>query len=207
MRLDAWRVLAAGCLAIWSCGCAVGGSHPTPQPRVVEVARPEPDLGPVTADLELMNTLSAADPVQQAATLQAVKDALASAPTSGNQLKMALALGTPGHSGSDAVAARRQLAELLATPDTLLPLERLLAQVQLQDVDQRLVLQSENAQLRDEAPRETRDKLAAINRRLTAESDENARLRKALEAAQAKLDAVTHVERSINDRGPNGSHP
>ncbi len=75
--------------------------------------------------------------------------------------------------------------------------------VELKDVDQRLVLQAENVQLRDEAPRETRDKLAGVNRRLAAESDENARLRKALDEAQAKLDAVTHIERSINDRGPN----
>ena len=77
--------------------------------------------------------------------------------------------------------------------------------VELQEVDQRLVLQAENAQLRDEAPRETRDKLLAINRRLAAESDENVRLRKALDEAQAKLEAVTHVERSINDRGTNGA--
>jgi hypothetical protein len=99
------------------------------------------------------------------------------------------------------------LSELLATPETLLPVERLLAIVELKDVDQRLVLLAENRQLRDEAPRETRDKLQVMNRRLTAESDENVRLRKALEEAQAKLEAVTHIERSINDRGTNGSHP
>jgi len=76
----------------------------------------------------------------------------------------------------------------------------------LQEVDQRLVLLAENMQLRDEAPREMRDKLAAVNRRLATESDDNARLRKALDAAQAKLEAVTHIERSINDRGTSGSH-
>ena len=42
--------------------------------------------------------------------------------------------------------------------------------------------------------------------RLAAESDENARLRKALDEARAKLEAVTHIERSINDRGTSGSH-
>jgi small-conductance mechanosensitive channel len=98
------------------------------------------------------------------------------------------------------------LSELLAKPETLLPVERLLAVVELQNVDQRLILQEENKQLREDAPRESRDKLLAINRRLSAESDENARLRKALDEAQAKLDAVTHIERSINDRGTNGSH-
>ena len=33
-----------------------------------------------------------------------------------------------------------------------------------------------------------------------------AAIRKALDEAQAKLEAVTHIERSINDRGTNGSH-
>jgi uncharacterized membrane protein len=60
--------------------------------------------------------------------------------------------------------------------------------------------------LREEAPRESREKLQALGRRLVVESDENARLRKALDEAQAKLEAVTHIERSINDRGTNGSH-
>jgi hypothetical protein len=87
-----------------------------------------------------------------------------------------------------------------------LPVERLLAMVELQEVDQRLILLEENRELREDAPRESRDKLSAINRRLSAESDENARLRKALDEAQAKLEAVTHIERSINDRGTNGSH-
>ena len=92
-------------------------------------------------------------------------------------------------------------------PENLLPTERLLATVELKDVDQRLVLQAENRQLREEAPREGRDKLSGVTRRLAAESDDNARLRKALDEAQAKLDAVTHIERSINDRGTTGSHP
>jgi hypothetical protein len=62
--------------------------------------------------------------------------------------------------------------------------------------------------LRDDAPHDadTRDKLLAANRRLSAETDENARLRKALDEARAKLEAVTHLEKSINDRGTTGSH-
>jgi hypothetical protein len=169
-------------------------------------ACPEPDLASVTAALELMQTLPAGDPARQAELFQAIKEAATLSPTTSNKLKMALALATPGHAGSNPVAAQRQLAELLATPETLLPAERLLAMVELREVDQRLVLLAENAQVRDEAPRETRDKLLAINRRLAAESDENVRLRKALDEAQAKLEAVTHVERSINDRGANGAH-
>ena len=131
---------------------------------------------------------------------QSAKDAAESTPTTSNRLKYALALATPGHSGSDPVAAQRQLADLLASPQTLLPVERLLALVELKQVEQTLVLQAENTRLRTEEPRDYRDKLAAVNRRLSAETDENVHLRKALEEARAKLEAVTHIERSINDR-------
>ncbi len=187
------------------CGSLSGGeanlkvAPPAPE-------RPPPDLSAITPMLEIMRALPAGDPARQAELFESAKEAATLSPTTSNKLKYALALATPGHAGSDSVAAQRQLSELLATPETLLPVERLLATVELQEVDQRLVLQEENVQLREEAPRESRDKLLAINRRLSAELDENARLRKALEEAQAKLDAVTHIERSITDRGTSGSH-
>jgi hypothetical protein len=188
-------------------GCGVlGGSQAKPRIAPPPPERPQPEVSSITPALEMMRTLPAGDPARQAELFESVKDAATLSPTTSNKLKYALALATPGHSGSDPVAAQRQLAELLATPETLLPIERLLAQVELQEVDQRLILQEENKQLREEAPRESRDKLLAANRRLSAESDENARLRKALDEAQAKLEAVTHIERSINDRGTNGSH-
>jgi hypothetical protein len=157
----------------------------------------------------MMSALPLGDPARQAEIFQSAKDGANLTPTTTNKLKYALALATPGHSGSDPVAAQRQLSELLARPETLLPTERLLASVELQQVEQQLVLQAENKRLRDEdAPRDAdaRDKLQAANRRLSAETDENARLRKALDEARAKLEAVTHLEKSINDRGTTGSH-
>jgi hypothetical protein len=198
---------AACALAIGVAGCGVLGGTQTSLKTVPPPAdRPQADLTAVTPALEMMRALPSTDPARQAELFQSTKDAASLAPTTTNKLKFALALATPGHVGSDPVAAQRQLAELLATPETLLPVERLLAMVELQEVDQRLILQEENKQLREEAPRESREKLSALNRRLTAESEENARLRKALDEAQAKLEAVTHIERSINDRGTNGSH-
>jgi len=198
---------AACALAMGVAGCGVlGGTQASLKTAPLPPERPPADLSAVTPVLEMMRALPAGDPARQAELFQSTKDAARLAPTTSNKLKFALALATPGHSGSDPVAAQRQLAELLATPETLLPVERLLAMVELQEVDQRLILQQENRQLREEAPRESREKLQALGRRLTAESDDNARLRKALDEAQAKLDAVTHIERSINDRGTNGSH-
>jgi len=178
----------------------MGGASPsTPPPSQPDHQAAEP--GPIQPLLELMSALPKGDPARQAELFQSAKDAATVSPTTSNRLRYALALAIPGHSGSDPVAAQRQLSELLARPETLLPDERLLALVELEDVDQRLVLQAENQRLRDDASRDTKDKLQTMNRRLQAESDENARLRKALDEARAKLDAVTHIERSINDRG------
>jgi hypothetical protein len=192
----------------WLTGCGVGGPfarQKTAAPPAQE--DPQQDLSAVAPLLNMMSNLPQGDPARQAELFQSAKDAADLTPTTSNKLRYALALATPGHSGSDPVAAQRQLSELLARPETLLPIERSLAVVELKDVEQRLVLQAENKRMRDEAPRDSdsRDKLQAINRRLTAESDENARLRKALDEARAKLEAVTHIERSINDRGTSGS--
>jgi hypothetical protein len=207
MRRKRLRYAACALAVGISSGCGVfGGGQSNPRVAPAPPERPPADVSAISPALEMMRTLPAGDPARQAELFQSAKDAAALSPTTSNKLKYALALATPGHSGSDPVAARRQLSELLATPETLLPVERLLAMVELHEVDTRLILQEENKQLREEAPREARDKLLAMNRRLSAETDENARLRKALDEAQAKLEAVTHIERSINDRGTKGSH-
>lgn len=198
----------AGCASLLAIltGCALGGLQSKQKPAAVAPERPEPVASVITPILEMMRTLPEGNPARQAELFQSVKEQAQLSPTTSNRLKLALALATPGHGGSDPVAARRQLAELLATPETLLPVERLLALVELEQVDERLVLQTENKQLRDDASHDSHDKLLTLNRRLAAELDENARLRKALDEAQAKLDAVTHIERSINDRPTNRSH-
>lgn len=199
---------AAGAVALsWISACG-GGPFVRQKPAVP--AAPDhasQESGPIAPLLELMSSLPQGDPARQAELFQSAKDAADLTPTTSNRLKYALALATPGYGGSDPVAAQRQLSELLARPETLLPIERLLALVELKEVEQRLILQAENKRMRDDAPHdESRDKLQAINRRLAAESDENVKLRKALDEARAKLEAITHIERSINDRGTSGSH-
>ena len=47
--------------------------------------------------------------------------------------------------------------------------------------------------------------MASANHRLQAEIDENARLRKELEEAHAKLDAIANIERSLNERKPDST--
>jgi hypothetical protein len=202
------RCAACAFVAVWITACGAAGPFTRQKPAApIEPDRASPDLSPITPLLQMMSSLPQGDPARQAELFQSAKDAAELTPTTSNKLKYALALATPGYSGSDPVAAQRQLSELLARPETLLPIERLLALVELKEVEQRLILQAENKRMRDDAQRdESREKLLAINRRLAAESDENVRLRKALDEARAKLEAITHIERSINDRKTNGSH-
>jgi hypothetical protein len=201
---DAVSLLAL--CALGGCGALNPLSNPKPPPPDQQEGKSS-DYGPIGPLLQLMSELPQGDPARQAELFQSAKDQASFSPTTSNRLKYAVALATPGHGGSDPVAAQRQLSELLARPETLLPDERLLALVELQDVDQRLVLQAENQRLRDEASHDSRDKqLQAVNHRLQAESDENARLRKALDDAHAKLDAVTHIEQSISERATTEPH-
>jgi len=206
-----WPRFAACAFAVgWISACGIDGVFTRQRP----LAPAAPDnasqnSSPIAPLLQMMSSLPQGDPARQAEMFQAAKDAAELTPTTTNKLKYALALATPGFSGSDPVAAQRQLSELLARPETLLPIERQLALVELKEVEQRLILQAENKRMRDDAMQDDadlHDKLQAINRRLSAESDENVRLRKALDEARAKLEAITHIERSINDRGANGSH-
>ena len=204
-----WLRVAAGVLVVgWTSSCGIGGPfnrQPAPAPEQPESA--QQNLSPIAPLLELMSSLPQGDPARQAELFQSAKDAANLTPTTSNKLRYAVALATPGYSGSDPVAAQRQLSELLARPETLLPIERSLALVELKEVEQRLILQAEIQRAHDDAAHDDmRDKLQATNRRLAAELDENVKLRKALDEARAKLDAVTHIERSINDRATNGSH-
>ncbi len=199
-----WKRYATCAFAVCAfAGCA--GTRPQKAPPMAP-AIPTPAPSVIAPVLGMMSELPTADPARQAQLFESVKDAAALSPTTSNKLKLGLALAAPGHAGTDPVAAQRQLSELLAAPETLAPEERLLAVVELQEVDQRLILIAENKQLQDDASHDSREKQLALSRRLAAESDENAHLRKALDEAQAKLEAVTHIERSINNRGPNTAH-
>jgi hypothetical protein len=194
------RLVAAGALAVLMAGCSLGSMLGTPERVDPEAAKPRVDMGVLGGYLETMRKLGQSDPAVQAETFQAARDAAQITPTTANRLRYALALATPGHGGSDPAAAQKLLAQLLASPELLLPPEQALAEVELRQVELRIVLTEENRRLQQESARNDRDRTLAAARRLQTEIDENRRLRKQLEEAQAKLDAVTHIERSAIDR-------
>ena len=184
---------ALGSLALASCGALKTPEPPKPPAAI----RPAADAEAAREYLTALQELLAGTPARQAEIFQTAKVTAENYPTTLNRLRFALMLAVPGHGATDPVAARRQLSDLLARPELLLPAERALAAVHLADVDERLVLLETTRQQQAEALARDKERGAATAKRLAQEQDESARLRRALEEAQRKLDAVMQVERSI----------
>lgn len=138
----------------------------------------------------------------QAELVAAAKIAVDNEPSVTNRLRYAAYLALPRTPAADPVAARRQLSEILAQPELLRPVERVLAALLLDEVDERLVLQAEAGRLRQDLANREKDRQAATTpKRTPSDAEEIARLKRALEEAQRKLDAVTQIERSMLGRG------
>lgn len=193
------RAIVVVLSSAWLGACSLLGE---PAPATTAPPRADPSLAIIADHLEMMSRLSQVTPAEQAEIFQAAQNAVDTAPTTSNLLRYALALATPGHGSEDLTAASDKLSQLLAASEAMLPAERALAWVVLKDVEQRLILQTENRRLQETSARQARERGAATNRRLQAEIEENARLKRALAEAQAKLDEITRIERSIIERKP-----
>jgi hypothetical protein len=175
---------------------------PTPPPVVNPTATSSTVLN---EDLVLLQKLVQGQPSEQAEIVANAQRDYDTAPTPSHTLKLALILGTPGHPATNLTRAQALLRELMANPEMLLPGERALAFVQLSQIDDHLTLEAENLRLQADAVRADREHVASANHRLQTEMDENARLRKELDEARAKLDAIANIERSLNERKPGNS--
>jgi hypothetical protein len=201
MRPSLNSVLALG-LAL--CGCANIDTLRTPPPPQQSENRTE-DRDTVAAVLmastfQSMQHLAQAAPAEQAEIVAAAREAYERAPQGSAKLRYALLLATPGHPARDPVLAQKLLRELAAQPETLLPLERAVALIELAQLNDEQGLKADNERLQSDEQRADHERGAATQRRLQAELDENARLRKQLEDAQAKLDAIANIERNLTQR-------
>jgi len=189
-----------GTLVLAGCSSLMSSQRPpTPPPEVNPAATSSAVLNEY---LILLQKLVQGRPSEQAEIVAAAQRDYDIAPTPSHTLKLALILGTPGHPATNLTRAQGLLRELMANPETLLPGERALTFLQLSQIDDHLTLESENLRLQAEAVRVDREHVASANHRLQAELDENTRLRKELEEARAKLDAIANIERSLNERKP-----
>lgn len=210
MRREWRRALRLTTLAVT---LAVAGCMSTERQRPAHLPLPGPSVpelqaaATISGTLELQQRLIQGGAAEQAEIFASARSAYEQTPRGSTQLRYALALSAPQHPARDPVLAQKLLRELLSAPESLLPLERSLALIESQRVDTELRLVAEQGRLAAEAERErNRDRgtaaTAALNRRLQTEMEENARLRKALDEARAKLDAIATIEQNITDRKP-----
>lgn len=193
-------------LAVAGCsGSFLARDRATPS---AQLSQPASTSSLVLSDyLLLLQRLVQGTASEQAEIVSRAQNEYDAAPTPSRELRLALILSTPGHPATDQPRAQRLLRELMAHPETLLPAERALAFLELSQIDDHLTLVAENRRLQTDAVREDQARIAAATRRLQAEIDENTRLRKELDEARAKLDAIANIERSLNERKPGNTTP
>jgi hypothetical protein len=153
------------------------------------------DDGQVIAGyLATLDRLGRGGAAEQAEIIESTRNAYVAEPSTQKRLRYAFVLAVPGHAASDPAGARTLLGEALATPETLLPSERAMAELMVRDLDARLALARENETLRSGSTPQEDNRIADLNRRLQAETAEKDRLRRELERAEAKLEAIATLE-------------
>ena len=153
------------------------------------------DDGQLVADyLQTLDRLGRGGAAEQAEIVESTRTAYLNDPSTQKRLRYAFVLSVPGHAASDPAGARALLGEALATPETLLPSERALADLMVRDLDARLSLSHENQTLRNGSNTAEENRIADLSRRLQSETAEKERLRKELERAEAKLEAIATLE-------------
>jgi hypothetical protein len=141
------------------------------------------------------------DPATQAEIYADSKAAARLTPGPSTRLRYALVLATPGHVESDDTEAQSLLRELLSQTELMAPAEVSLATIHLNEVERRLVLGAESRQLRSASSASSTSSTedAAIARHIATIEAQNRSLRRSLEEAESKLEAITSIERSVRD--------
>ena len=197
-QTEPWRIAVATLmLAVTLSGCArIDGwlrGRETAEPRE-RVLLGAPGIESYLLELQRLAT---GDPYVQVEIHADAESAATLTPNPSSQLRYALVLATPGHTGADVETAATMLRELLAQTEMMTQSEVALATVYLKNVDERLVLDAEARRLRSASAEAQSVEQRAVAQRIEAIEAENARLRQELTDSQEKLEAITSIERSI----------
>jgi hypothetical protein len=92
------------------------------------------------------------------------------------------------------------LREVLARTELLTQSEIALATISLKTAEQIVVAQAEVQRLRSASTRAAQNQENATNQHLATIEAENQRLRRDLQEAEQKLEAITSIERSIREQ-------
>ena len=159
-------------------------------------------LGAPEVDVYLneMHLLATGDPATQVEIFLDAQSGAQLTPGPQTNLRFALVLATPGHAEANADEAQSMLREILARPELMTRLEIALATVYLASAEEISAAQAEVRRLRASTSRAAQTQETATNQRLASVEADNRRLRRELEEAENKLQAITSIERSIREQ-------
>ena len=155
--------------------------------------------------IQEMYELARGDPATQAEIYADAESAAKLTPGPSTKLRYALILATPGHSASNPQEAQGIFRELLSQTEMMTPAEIALASIHLDVVEQQIVFDAENRRLRSVNLRAATSEEQAIAQRIAKVESENRQLRRSLQEAEQKLDAITSIERSIREQANSGT--
>jgi hypothetical protein len=176
---------------------ALGGCQAAPWKR--KGPPPGDESSAIARYLQVLGDVASGDAALQADAYYDAEQAYIASADLGNMLLYGLVLAVPGHPSSNPAEARSLLVQALAEPTLLSPEERNLARVGLQVVQERLVLLTGSAQTQEQMSGELARQRAASERRIGQLTAEVQRLSTELAEAQAKLDAVATIERTLEN--------
>ena len=192
-------------IAIWTIvvallgGCAQTKDWMSSMRRSMSSSNDSTILGAPDAEyyLDDLYKLTAGDPATQAEIFADAESGFQLTPGLQTNLRFALVLATAGHPGTNPERAQTILQELLTQAPLLTPAELSLATINLKSVEQQIALTSEARHRRASNSQAARTESASTNQRLASVEAENRRLRQELDDAEAKLEAISSIERSI----------
>ncbi len=197
-RLAGLAIASAVVLALSGCSTAKGwlsGRDGSGEREQVIIGAPGAD-----SYLNELADLAAGDPATQAEIFADAEAGAKLTPNPSTELRFALVLATPGHGETDPQRAQSMLREILVQSELLTPSEIALARLNLKALEELIVLRSETARLRSASSRQQRTQEQAVSQRLATVEAENRQLRRELEEAEDKLEAIMSIERSIRDQ-------
>jgi hypothetical protein len=202
MRPDARTLVALLLLA--GCNSLPAPREPAPDPVAVNEAI---QVAQLNSHIAALGRVVGGTATEQAEEIVAARLAYENSRQGPAALRYGLLLAAPAHPARDPQQARQVLTEALARPELLSTIERALAMVELERINAELRLSTENERLVADARAERERQRnapssAALTRQLQAEREENARLKKALDEARAKLDAIAEFESRQATRPP-----
>ena len=188
-------LLAAGCqtMSDWLRG------KETAEPDDIILGAPETNVY-----IDELFKLTSGDAPTQAEIFADAQAAAQLTPDPSTKLRYALVMSAPGHAGTNELEAQSLFRELLSRTELMTSGEIALANIHLRQVEARLVMDAEARRLRLEHSRTASSEEAAVAQRLAVVEEENRRLRRSLNEAEQKLEAITSIERSIREQTENG---